>query len=596
MLDGFAYCKMIFNKQGKPVDFVYLQVNDAFEKLTGIKKEVVVGKQVTKAIPGIEKANPELFEIYGRVALSGEGEKFELFLKPLNKWFFISVYSPKKSFFVAIFENITERKTNEALLKSSMERFMTLANCLPEVVFETDLTGRLTYLNQKAFDLTGYPKIDLEKGVYYYDFIAPRDLEKAKANFAESMLTSKSISNEYFIVRKDGSEFPTIIEGIPIKFEDKTIGMRGLVIDISEQKIIIDKLAFQAQLLEAVGQAIIAIDKDRIIRYWNSGAKKLYGWSATEAIGRDIGELLVEYTQEETYEIYKRLSAGESGSSEIQVSRRDNAVVVPVIVNRYPIILENNEFIGSISIYTDITDQKKLEYDLASYVDALADSSEKIKDLNDKLRVVGSLTRHDIRNKLTAFNCLMFLLKKKIGDNQTSLQYLTEMEKVSDQLLHILEFERTYEQVGSEELTFVKVCRFFAQAVTLFSDFKGIKPVCECEGLEVRADSLLRQVIYNLIDNTLKYGRKATSIKLYFRKESDSLLLIYEDNGEGISQERKLHLFEKGFGRGTGMGLHLIKKIIDAYNWTLEENGELGVGAKFTMIIPDKSCRLEKLD
>ena len=69
MIDGFAYCKMIFDEKDKPVDFVYLQINDAFERITGLKKENVIGKKVTEAIPGIKKANPELFEIYGRVAL-----------------------------------------------------------------------------------------------------------------------------------------------------------------------------------------------------------------------------------------------------------------------------------------------------------------------------------------------------------------------------------------------------------------------------------------------------------------------------------------------------------------------------------------------
>ncbi|MCL4429909.1 MAG: PAS domain S-box protein [Chloroflexi bacterium] len=595
MLNGFAYCRMIYNDQGKPVDFVYLQVNDAFEKLTGLKKEVVVGKKVTKAIPGIEKANPELFQIYGRVALTGRAEKFEVFFKPLNKWFFISVYSPKKSFFVAIFENITERKANEALLKSSVERFMTLADCLPDVVFETDLTGKLTYVNQKAFDLTGYTKEDFAKGVYNYDFIAPQDLERAKANYTKSMVTSSPTFNEYSFVRKDGSEFPVIIKGLPIKFENKTVGMRGIIIDITEQKKTIDKLAFQAQLLEAVGQAIIAIDKDRIIRYWNNGAKKLYGWSAEDALGRDIGELLREFSAEETYEICERLAAGECWSSEIQVKRRDGSSL-PVIVNRYPVIDENHEFIGSISVYTDITDQKSMEAELAGYVDALASSSEKIKDLNDKLRVVESLTRHDIRNKLTALNGCMFLLKKKIGDNQTSLKYLGEMEKVFGQLLDILEFEQVYEQVGSEELTFVDVGKFFSEAVALVSDSKGLKMTCTCDGLEVRADSLLRQVIYNLIDNTLKHGGKATSIRLCCKKESNNLLLIYEDNGKGISEEQRLRLFEKGFGKGTGIGLHMIKRIIDTYDWALEENGELGVGARFTMKIPYKGYKLsEKL-
>ncbi len=591
MLNGFAYCRMIFDNQGKPVDFVYLQVNSVFEELTGLKKEVVVGKEVTEAIPGIKEANPELFDIYGRVASTGRSERFELFLKPLQKWFFISVYSPRKSFFVAIFENITDRKANEALLKSSFERFLTLADCLPEVVFETDLTGKLTYVNRKAFELTGYTHEDFHKGVCSFDFFAPKDLERARTNFTKSMITSTPTVNEYSFVKKDGSTFPAMIKGIPIKSEGKTVGMRGLVMDISEQKRTIDKLSFQAQLLEAVGQAIIATDKDQVIRYWNNGAKTLYGWSAEEAIGRDFGELLTEFSSEEAFEIYERLSAGECWSSEIQVKCRDNSVV-PVIVNRYPVIVENDEFIGSINIYTDITDQKNMEHELAGYVDALSISSEKINELNDKLRVVGGLTRHDVRNKLSALNACMFLLKKKIGDSQASLQYLSEMEKVSKQLLDILEFERIYEQVGSEELKFVNIRKLFDEAVALVSDSKGIKMYCLCDGLEVRADSLLRQLIYNLIDNTLKHGEKATTIKLYCKKDPNNLLLIYEDNGKGITVENRLHLFEKGFGTGSGIGLYMIKRIVDAYGWIIEECGEPGIGAKFTMKLPNNSCQL----
>ena len=80
MIDGFAYCQMIFDDAGKPVDFIYLQINDAFEKITGLKRDLVIGKKVTQAIPGIKEANPELFEIYGRVALTGQKEKFEVFL------------------------------------------------------------------------------------------------------------------------------------------------------------------------------------------------------------------------------------------------------------------------------------------------------------------------------------------------------------------------------------------------------------------------------------------------------------------------------------------------------------------------------------
>lgn len=110
MLEGFAYCKMIF-EAGAPQDFVYLEVNKAFEKLTGLKN--VIGKKVTDLVPGIKESNPEVFEIYGRVASTGSAEKFETYVDPLGIWFSISVYSPEREHFVAVFDNITERKRAE---------------------------------------------------------------------------------------------------------------------------------------------------------------------------------------------------------------------------------------------------------------------------------------------------------------------------------------------------------------------------------------------------------------------------------------------------------------------------------------------------
>jgi PAS domain S-box-containing protein len=110
MIDGFAYCKMVF-ENGKPQDFIYLSVNHTFETLTGLKN--VVGKRVTEVIPGIREVDPELFEIYGRVSLTGKPEKFELFVEALKMWFSISVYSPEKEFFVAVFDVITKRKRAE---------------------------------------------------------------------------------------------------------------------------------------------------------------------------------------------------------------------------------------------------------------------------------------------------------------------------------------------------------------------------------------------------------------------------------------------------------------------------------------------------
>lgn len=121
MLEGYAYCRMIFDDQGQPDDFVYIDVNRAFGELTGLSD--VVGKRVTQVIPDIKGSNPEVFEIYGRVTRSGESERFELSLDQLGIVLSISVFRPELDHFVAVFEDITERKRAEQKLEE-LVRFL----------------------------------------------------------------------------------------------------------------------------------------------------------------------------------------------------------------------------------------------------------------------------------------------------------------------------------------------------------------------------------------------------------------------------------------------------------------------------------------
>lgn len=118
IIEGFSYCRMVF-EGGLPADFVYLETNEAFQRLTGLRD--VVGKRVTEVLPGLKEAHPEIFEAYGRVALTGVPERFEVYLEPLEAWLAITAYSVERGYFSAVFQNISERVRAEQERNQTIE-------------------------------------------------------------------------------------------------------------------------------------------------------------------------------------------------------------------------------------------------------------------------------------------------------------------------------------------------------------------------------------------------------------------------------------------------------------------------------------------
>lgn len=120
MREGVAYCRMIYDAHGKPVDWVYLQVNSAFGELTGFTD--VVGRHVWELLPELDEQNPELFEIYGKAAATGEPALIEVYLPAIGRTLRISVTSPAVGDFVEVFEDVTERVAGEQALAESNRR------------------------------------------------------------------------------------------------------------------------------------------------------------------------------------------------------------------------------------------------------------------------------------------------------------------------------------------------------------------------------------------------------------------------------------------------------------------------------------------
>jgi len=170
MLNGFALHEMKLDKENNPVDYVFLEMNKSFERLTGFKRKNTINKKVTEVVKGIENDDFDWIGTYGKVALNGEELKFEQYLEQLNRWYYINAYSPKEGFFATILEDISERKQTEMKLKETNQS-------LEEMVYITshDLQVPLISMEGYASELLNTYRDQLdEEGIYC--------LERLKAN------------------------------------------------------------------------------------------------------------------------------------------------------------------------------------------------------------------------------------------------------------------------------------------------------------------------------------------------------------------------------------------------------------------------------
>ena len=620
--------------------------------------------------------------------------------------------------FVSITRDITERKIMENALQESEKRFRELSELLPEVIFEMDSKGDLKFVNHTAYIQFGYSKEEFDSGLNAFQMLISEDRKRAEENVSRVLRGENIGSNEYTALRKDGTTFPILINSNPIIRGDRVVGLRGIMVDITEHKKTVEKLkeserkyrlltenttdivyiqdmnlnvtyvspsiekmagytpeellklrpedfmtpeSFErglADFKEAITSAtedpnyeipikryeyvrkdgstcwgelkmkllrdsnnnlvgvqgtlrditerkkveealrdsekrfraiinsaqnpMILVGEKGEIAYWNVAAEKTFGYTKKEAIGRELHKFLAPERFYEDYRMgfrkFKKTGQGAAVGKTLELTAiKKDGTEIQIELSLSALKLEGKWC--AIGIVRDITERKKAEKKLDRIMNELV-------TINEKLGVVGKLTRHDARNKLSVIANNVYLAKQKLPANHNSLGYLGDVESAIDQMEEIFSFARNYEMLGVEELKYMDVGKSVEAAAILLSGLAEIKLVNECKDLTVMADSLLRQLFYNLIDDTLKHGEKVTQIRVHYEEMEGQLKLFYEDDGVGVPEDEKKLIFKEGYGKGTGYGLYLIKKICATYGWTIWETGKQGKGAQFTLTIP----------
>ena len=262
----------------------------------------------------------------------------------------------------SMFLDISERKKAEETVRKSEAKYRDLANFLPEIVFEADISGKITFFSQRAFEITGFTPQELENGMNMLSFVVPEERERAKENIKKSLAGMSHKDTEYTLFRKNGTTYPAIVKTAPIIFENKLKGLRGLVIDITERKKTEEEELFRSLIVQDSNDAIIGKSLEGTITSWNNAAEHIYGYNASEAIGKSIEMLVPTEEKEEVVAILKRISDGEQIQNYQTIRVRKDGTKIDVSLTISPIRSQDGKMIiGASTIARDVTDRKRAE-------------------------------------------------------------------------------------------------------------------------------------------------------------------------------------------------------------------------------------------
>ena len=228
------------------------------------------------------------------------------------------------------------------------------------------------------------------------------------------------------------------------------------------------------------------------------------------------------------------------------------------------------------ALNNDIAERKKVEAALAS--------------ANQKLNLLSQITRHDISNRVFALLVDIDLAKEYAEDVRLK-DALEKLELTAMSIQDQITFTKDYQEIGAQAPSWHAVAPMVMQAADQL-DHQGVIIDLIMGDTEIFADSMVKKVFYNLIDNALRHGDHVTNIIFSSRETADGLVIVCEDNGIGIPQQDKPKIFAKGFGRDSGLGLFLIREVLSITNITIQETGDYGKGARFEMLIPKGDYRV----
>ncbi|MGD9131491.1 MAG: PAS domain S-box protein [Candidatus Bathyarchaeota archaeon] len=365
----------------------FLDGNKLAEELTGYKKEELIGKSMLEMNLVPSEYIPiamEAFKANKPGEISGPNE-LELIRKDGSlvsvEASTIPVERDGKIEIIGIARDITDRKNAEEALKESEKRSRELSDLLPEVVFETDATGRLTFVNQIAFDQFGYSQEDFDKGLNAAQMLIPEDRDRAMEEIDRVLSGADVDFTEYTALRKDGSTFPIMIHSTPIIRGNMPVGLRGIIVDITERKKMENVLKESEEkyrtVFEGATDGIAALDpKTMKVIFTNPKMTEITGYPLDELLNATIIDFVPKDELSLVIQQFQNHVGGKRDLTRyIPVVRKDKTKIYCDVRSKF-LNIGNQQYL--MAFVRDVTEQKKAE-------EALKESEKRFRELSELL-------------------------------------------------------------------------------------------------------------------------------------------------------------------------------------------------------------------
>ncbi|MEA2692084.1 MAG: hypothetical protein QOJ16_1471 [Acidobacteriota bacterium] len=496
------------------------------------------------------------------------------------------------------------RQRAERELAAERERLRITLASIGDAVISTDAEGRVTYLNGVAEALTGWTQAEaVGRPLPDVFHILNENTREPAENPALRALREGvvvGLANHTVLIARDGVEWPIDDSAAPMLEESGApVGVVLVFRDVTERRRDEEIRARLAAIVESSQDAIISKTLDGVIRTWNAGAERLFGYRAEEAVGRSITLIIPRERLDEEREILARLSRGEPVEHFETVRMAKDGRRLDISLTVSPIRDAEGRIIGASKVARDVTGRKQVE--------------EALREADRRKDEFLALLAHELRNplaplrnglqvmRLAADNPGLVAKTRDMMDRQ-----LFHMVRLIDDLLDVSRISRNKMELRRSRVLLADVVSSAVETARPALEEAGqeLTVALPPEPVQLDADlTRLAQVFGNLLNNSAKYTGRGGHIWLTATLDGDQVIVAVRDNGIGIPASALPNIFdifsqvdrsiERSTG-GLGIGLALVKGLVEMHGGTVEAASPgPGKGSTFTVSLPVLKDRAE---